>query len=172
MAVREAASRSVAPVGVFRCVGAKLRRDGPMTTASGGRLYVPGACDAGVVWAGGFTFSSECENASRAGWSARRGSPPPSGGEGEATVGPRARRTTRLFLLCFGIQAPSLGRERPLVARRAASFVGDRCYLLTYQPVSRASWLSCELGKPGSDRRRGSFFSLRFLGTRIVGGHR
>lgn len=110
-----------------------------MTTASGGRLYVPGACDAVVVWAGGFTFSSECENASRAGWSACRGSPPPSGGGGEATVGPRARRTTRLFLLCFGIQAPSLGRERPLVARRAASLLVTGA---TYLPTGVASQLA------------------------------
>jgi len=111
-------------------VGAKLRRVGPMTSASGaycivepsfreggwGEVFaVAGARDASVVWAEGF----------HSGWNARmragrgsarhfrhrEGSVPPLGEKSLPLSGGERKEN------CVAIQAPSFGRERPLVAR-------------------------------------------------------
>lgn len=111
-------------------VGAKLRRVGPMTSASGaycivepsfreggwGEVFaVAGARDASVVWAEGF----------HSGWNARmlagrgsarhfrhrEGSVPPLGEKSLPLSGGERKES------CVAIQAPSFGRGRPLVAR-------------------------------------------------------
>ena len=107
--------------GEVFAVGAKLRRVGPMTTASGA-YCIAGARDAAVVWAGG--LHSGWNARMRTGWGSarrfrqRKGSVPPFGEQFSLGFGGEKK-------FSVAIQAPSLGRERPLVARPECVKTGD-----------------------------------------------
>jgi hypothetical protein len=107
--------------GEVFAVGAKLRRVGPMTTASGA-YCIAGARDAAVVWAGG--LHSGWNARMRTGWGSarrfrqRKGSVPPFGEQFSLGFGGEKKNSV-------AIQAPSLGRERPLVARPECVKTGD-----------------------------------------------
>jgi hypothetical protein len=93
---------------------AKLRRVGPMTSASGTCCDVAGARDAGVVWAGG--LHSGWNARMRAGWRDPCAPSPPLG-EGKGVGPPRIRRLLRLGRkrnsVCYPGSLPREGEAAP-----------------------------------------------------------
>jgi hypothetical protein len=154
--------------GEVFAVGAKLRRVGPMTTASGA-YCIGGARDAAVVWAGG--LHSGWNARMRAGWGSarrfrqRKWSVPPFGEQ--FSLGFWGRE-----MISVAIQAPSLGRERPLVARPECVTTGDAFLVVPEVGGGTALAIDTCLGHsplrvgldPCSPRRRGA------LGTVWLGG--
>lgn len=90
-----------------------------MTTASGALLYSRARVTR--AWCGPGGYIQVGMRGCEPGGGVR--APLPS----KEAVGPRARRTTKDF--CIAIQAPSLGRERPLVARRELVSTASRTVL-------------------------------------------